>query len=197
MRKAKMFILVLASLVMAFMAVTSASAQPIWIPLDGSTVEEKPSAVVQWSNDQETVVEFTTKGMFVEETTEEGQIFQTLRFPYYYTTLEVGKPQLPAITEMFGIPGNANVRARVIEATVMTLDDYTVYPFQTPLSEEEERVGFDIDRELYARDLFYPEQVVEVGEPGIWRDIRVVSLRVYPIQYNPATSDLTCSSHIP
>jgi hypothetical protein len=56
--------------------------------------------------------------------------------------------------------------------------------------EGEERVAFDIDADLYARDAFYPENIVEVDEPGIWRDIRMVSLRVNPVQYNPATGEL-------
>ena len=188
MQKARRGVLV--SLIFVLVSTAPAFAETAWISLGGNVVEEKPSAVVELSNDLETVVEFETKGFIMEEVIENGETFQALRFPYYYTTLEVGKPQLPAITEMIGIPGSANVRVTVIDSTVVTLTGYKVYPFQTPLLEEEERVGFDMDREFYSQNLFYPERAVEVDQPAVWRDVRVVNLRVYPVRYNPATGEL-------
>lgn len=190
MRKAKMLVPIVAGFALVLFTTAMAFSQPGWISVEGKADQEKPSAVVQRSDKLETVIEFQTKGFFVDEVREDKGTFHVLRLPYYHTTLEVGKPQLPAISEMIGIPDNSVVSVRIIDSTVVTLDGYRVYPFQTPLLEGEERVGFDMDEELYSRNLFYPENIAEVEKPSIWRDLRTASLRVYPIRYNPATGEL-------
>jgi hypothetical protein len=190
MPKVKVQLLVLAGLALALTSYISASAEPTWISLNRSAIEQKPSAKAQWSNNLETVIEYQITGFFAEEVAEKAETFNSLRFPHYYTTLEIGKPQLPVITEIIGIPGSAEVRATIVDSTVVVLNGYKIHPFQTPLLEGEVRSEFDIDQQLYSQNLWYPERIAEVGEPGIWRDIRVVNLRVCPMRYNPATGEL-------
>ena len=50
--------------------------------------------------------------------------------------------------------------------------------------------GLLIDEKFYSRDGFYPEELVEVGPPGIWRDLVVVELQANPVAFNPATGEL-------
>jgi len=160
------------------------------VSLDGSTLQSKPGIIVRSSDELSTVIEFDLNGFVEEEITEDTRIFKKLRLPDYYTTLEIGRPQLPAITEMVAIPGIANVRATVIDSTVEILKDYDVYPFQTPLLEDEVKSKFDIDNDSYSRDTFYPASVVELKQPAIWRSLRVSPLRCYPVRYNPVTKEL-------
>jgi len=190
MRHTRMLILFVLVLVTVVAATTPALSQPTWISFKGATTQEKPSVVVQRSDETETVIEFQLRGMVADQVVENGETFQTLRFPYYYTSLEIGKPQLPVITEMIGIPGNADVRVSIVDSSSVILKGYNVYPFQTPLREEEKRLKFDIDRELYARDAFYPDRIVELSKPVIWRDLRAVNMALYPVQHNPATGEL-------
>jgi len=179
-----------------FISTEPAFASEDWIPLNGSTSAQKPTAEVLSSNSNETVVRFTIDGFWSQEIIEEGIAYQALRFPDYATTLDVGKAQLPVISELIGVPGDAVVRVSVVDYTEVTLTGYNVYPFQTMLREPETRTTFDIDQAFYQRDAFYPEKLASAEAPGIWRDLRVVSLKVNPIRYNPATAELKACSEI-
>jgi len=167
-----------------------------WISTHGSTSAQKPTAEVLSSTPNETVVKFTIDGFWSQEIVVEGVAYQSLRFPGYATTLDVGKAQLPVISELIGVPGDASVKVSVVDYTEVTLTGYRVYPFQTMLKETEIPTGFDIDQAFYQRNAFYPEKLAGAEAPGIWRDLRVVSLKVNPIRYNPATSELKVCSEI-
>ena len=190
MRHTRMLILFVLVLGSGVVVTTPALSQPTWISFGRATTEEKPSVVVQRSDETETLIEVQLRGMVSDQVVEDGETFQILTFPYYYTSLEIGKPQLPVITEMIGIPGSADVRVSIVDSSSVILKGYKVYPFQTPLRGIEKRLKFDIDRELYARDAFYPGRIVELDKPVVWRDIRAVNLTVYPVQHNPATGEL-------
>jgi len=186
----KIFKTFLAGFFLAFLFTPVLFAGPDWISLNGNSTEEKPSVLVQDSNHKETVIEFQLRGFQVDEIEENQTIFQTLKFPGYPTTLEIGKPELPAITELIAIPARTKVKVSVVDSSVMILKGYKVYPFQKPLLEGEETREFNMDALFYSQDAFYPAEIAEVDEPQIWRDVRVVGLRVYPIQYNPVTEEL-------
>jgi len=127
--------------------------------------------------------------MDVEDVVEGNKTFQKLRFPGYFTSLQVGKPQLPVISELVGIPDVVNVKASIIDSEVTTLKGYRVYPFQEPVFEGEKK-AFIIDDAFYHEDSFYPEFDVKLSTPTIWRDIRVVRLKIFPVKFNPATGEL-------
>jgi len=190
MFKKKMGLTALIIFVTLFTLNIEAAGEQTRICFDERSVVEKPAAVVHRSDDMGTVIEFHLSGMFVDEIVKNGEIYHKLRFPGYYTTLDIGKPQLPAIMEIIGIPAQKDVRAQVIDAEILTLRGYKVYPFQTPLTEGEEKMAFDMDRDLYRQNAFYPDRITELSKAGIWRDIRVVNLRLYPIQHNPATGEI-------
>lgn len=177
-------------------SVSTAFGDANWVPMNGNTSPQKPTAVVLTSNETETVVKFNCYGFWSKEIAEDGVIYQELRFPGYASTLEIGKAQMPVISELLGVPGSANVSVSVIDVQQENLTGYRVYPFQTPLKENETRVTFDIDHGFYAQNAFYPEVQASVGEPGVWRDLRVVNLRVNPLTFNPATGEIKACSEI-
>ncbi|UCG61032.1 MAG: T9SS type A sorting domain-containing protein [Candidatus Zixiibacteriota bacterium] len=176
--------------------VATAFADSNWVPLNGANGAQKPSAVVLTSNESETVIRFSVYGFWSREVVEDGVTYQALKFPGYATILDIGKPALPVISEMVGIPGSANVSVSVIDYKEQVLSGYNVYPFQTPLLETQEREQFDIDRALYQQDAFYPTVQATTGEPGIWRDLRIVNLRVSPLTFNPVTGEIKAFSEI-
>ncbi len=167
-----------------------------WISLADRTSPVGPEGTVLISNGGETIIRFTVNGFWSEEVTDDGRTYHRLEFPDYATTLEIGKPELPVISEVIGIPGHSGVRAEVIDFKEEILTGYNVYPFQTPLRETEQRVKFDIDRAQYASNAFYPEHMVAISDPAIWRDLRVVTLKVNPVRYNPVTGELRVCSEI-
>lgn len=187
-------LLALSLLVMGFAATAFGEAN--WVSVNGSSTPAKPTAVVLSSDQSETVVKFTIHGFWSEAVVEDAVTYQTLRFPGYAGTLDIGKPNMPVISEFIGIPGSANVTVSVVDYKEISLPGYNVYPFQTPLRETEKRVTFDIDRSTYQQNAYYPDWTASAGDPGIWRDLRVVNLRVCPVAFNPATGDLRAYSEV-
>lgn len=115
--------------------------------------------------------------------------FHAVNFPEYYTMLEVGKPQLPAIRELLGVPDVKSYKISIVDSSVITLAGYNINPFQKPVREGE-KVEFTIDESFYQKDSFFPVNIVELDTPRIWRDIRVSRLSVFPLRYNPKTKVL-------
>gem|GEM_PF-750451 len=156
--------------------------------------DEDVAEVLLLSSDAEgTVVDFLVRGLRVEETEEEGETFQILTISERHTTSEVGRPQLPVIKATIAVPEGALVRAAVLDESRSTYSGYKVYPFQPPEVDwevSEDGRAFAIDEEFYSQDTFYPENIVEVGVPGTWRDLEVVDLQVNPVTFNPATGEL-------
>ena len=167
----------------------SASAEKRWVSAGGTEAVEKPRSKILTSNDSETIVRFEIPGFWMENVTEEGMEYQILRFPDYATTQEIGKPELPVINEFIAIPARSGVKAHLIDYETTILGGYSVYPFQKIPGINERQGHFEIDRDFYGRSRLYPE-TVRISEPGIWRDLRLVNLRISPIRYNPATGEL-------
>jgi hypothetical protein len=46
------------------------------------------------------------------------------------------------------------------------------------------------DPAIYERNAFYPAALFSVSEPMYYRDLRLVELRLYPLRYNPVSSNL-------
>ncbi|NMC42612.1 MAG: T9SS type A sorting domain-containing protein [candidate division Zixibacteria bacterium] len=167
------------------------TAGDTWIGIAGhNATPEAPIVTVVQSDASATVLTVSLSGFSLEETLAEGKEYQKLTLPRHFTTLDIGKPQLPAIREMVAIPAKAGVSVEVTEVEETSLRGYLIYPFQTPLIEGQVPKGFDIDRETYAANRWYPAQTAEVGDPQIWRDLRVVNLSIYPIRFNPATGQV-------
>jgi len=171
-------------------------AESKWVPINDDRDKSEPAIRVINSDEFETSIEFNLPGFSVESSISGSETFHHLGLPDYSTTLEVGKPQLPVISELVAVPGDARVTVSVIDSIIVKLDGYNVFPFQTPLLEGQIRAAFDIDRDFYSGSELYPEVAAEVGEPAVWRDVRVVSLKYYPIRYNPATDELLIYSRV-
>ncbi|NIR64285.1 MAG: hypothetical protein GWN00_11760, partial [Aliifodinibius sp.] len=55
---------------------------------------------------------------------------------------------------------------------------------------------FTIDRQFYSQNVRYPEEIVQITTTGVIRGVAVARIEVFPIQYNPATRQLTAHSNI-
>jgi hypothetical protein len=130
---------------------------------------------------------FTVKvfGFLSQEVSLNNLIYNELYFPDYQTLKEIGKPALPVITELIGIPPKAEIKIAIIDSTWKQLSGYKVYPYQKPLLETEKSTSFDINKELYSSSLKYPETIYGYSELMNWRGIDNRNLVLCPFKYNP------------
>jgi PKD repeat protein len=102
------------------------------------------------------------------------------------------------ISYVIGIPGNRLVKAEVIQQETVRLQNYLVYPFQTPTTDNPggQNKQFVIDQRYYSQPNIYPASQVYMDKPGIWRDVKIAGLHVVPFSYNTATKELEVTTSI-
>lgn len=108
-----------------------------------------------------------------------------------------GWPDLPLYSKAMIIPDQSGVRVNIISADYETISNVDVAPAQPfEIEGSDEPIPFTIDNDAYSRNEFYPQNVVEISEPSIFRDFRIVQAIVHPFQYNPVTRELRVYSNI-
>lgn len=165
-------------------------AQGNWVSFTSNVAGAPPIIEVLESNNSRTVVHVTIPGMWIKDTLVNGTAYQILRIPDYGTMYNVGEPQLPSIRELTAIPPFSNVNITTISTASLMLNGYMVYPYQELLPEGQPPGPFTIDTLLYSTNTFYPNDVTELHDPAVWRDVRVVHSSLYPITFNPVTQQL-------
>ncbi len=173
--------------VLIFCIVVNSTAQ--WLPLEGIQKKERPKIKVLSSDNTGILIGINLPGIETAKITAKGTEYDLLRLPEYFTTLEIGKPQLPAIRELLAIGAFKNYKFSVVDSSVTILKGYNVYPFQTPALEGE-NLEFVKDEMFYDQNKFYPDKILNLEKPGIWRDLLVSRLSIFPIKYNPKTKIL-------
>ena len=105
-------------------------------------------------------------------------------------TGEPGTPMLPVRSVLIGIPFDAQVSLRIVDATSSVEDGYDLLP--VPHIEVESgdegafaREVFLKDEQVYNKDIFLPEEAVKLSQPMSLRNQRVVKLELFPFRYNP------------
>jgi hypothetical protein len=159
------------------------------ISFNGSDSLVKPSITVLSSDNNGMIVEITLSSLEQYLKTENGEAYQNLRFLDYFTTMDIGKPQLPCIREFIGVPEFSNYKVTLLDSASIILNDYDIYPFQKLLNEGETGTFYK-DESFYKINKYYPEKIIELDMNCIWRDIRVSRLNIFPVMNNPVSREL-------
>ena len=132
----------------------------------------------------------------IEVSTERGT-FSEIAIEGTYASGEIGTPELPASHQLLAVPFGATPRVDVINYTTTDyrLSDYgigTILPHQPSVRKDQnpDEVEFVYNAEAYqTRSLASaPEASIEVQ--GTMRGIRIGSLVINPVSYNPASNTL-------
>ncbi len=139
---------------------------------------------------------FRLAGVEIEAVEADGSIYHSITplggdIELYGKTAEEGQPELPLYAHFIGIPDQSGVNVEIISYSYEIIDDYNIMPVQTPTIEgSDEILPFVKDNDFYNRNEFYPAELVELGEPVICRDLRMIQIVINPFQYNPVTRQL-------
>ena len=119
-----------------------------------------------------------------------NQIYNRVVLAGCGVTSEAGKPEIPTFTKLIRLPGTGgfSVKCRPVEAIIFP--DMKIPPAQPLQKDGGEQEPFTINDDFYRADAVYPETLIDKGEIGIWRDLRVAPVNFYPLQYNPARKEL-------
>jgi hypothetical protein len=169
-----------------------------WIDTSGELTGEPVNVTVLKSDATGTEFMLSVNGVQSDEISINGDAYSRLSIPGESTTWQQGSPELPKVVKVLAIPPTGNVELHVEAGDFTIINGINVPPYQEDdlgsVVEFGDEVSFD--REAYARDSFYPNQLAQISQPMIARDLRVVAVTMYPVQYNPVTHQLKIYSDI-
>ena len=186
-------------------------ATPLWADSNQEWIEftpgmdKIPQISVLESDFQQVVLDLQISGIWSEEVSTKGGIFNRLSIPECGITNVIGEPNLPVIRKMVQIPYGAEVDVDVIsfEFEEKSLEELgianRIIPIQPSIPKIEgawEKAEFVIHEEVYQRNSFSPQELVRVGEIGAIRGHRFVMVEIFPVSYNPVLGNLKAYSYI-
>ena len=121
--------------------------------------------------------------------------FQYLQIPGAQTSVEQGKPELPVLNAMLGVPEGAHVELRVMDETQSAVTgQYHLRPVPQPSQLHDHLVpgsmSYRPDPAAYRSASAYPEKPVQLVSDAMLRDQRIVRIAFAPFQYKAATGSL-------
>jgi hypothetical protein len=132
----------------------------------------------------------------------EAGMFTELVIPGYSSTLIPGLPKLPVNRELIEFPFGATAVINILNYQVREFDlaDLGIHelliPAQPSVPKDGSYVPFEFDASAYARDAFTDDDLVSVEVLGIMRGLRIASLNISPVQYNPVSGKIRVYSDI-
>jgi hypothetical protein len=124
---------------------------------------------------------------------------QQLSFPGYEFANDPGKPQLPLITTLVGVPPDARLEMQIVMDDAQLLPgSFRVPAAPTPVAVQPVDSGesqspawnYLTDSSVYSSDASYPASPVTLSSDVWVRDHRLVRVSFYPFQYNPVRRNL-------
>ena len=110
---------------------------------------------------------------------------------------EVGKPELPILTQLLEIPLCESIQVKIINSEYVIYNcaeigiNHLVYPVQPKHPKSEDGpFPFVIDEVTYADNNFYGMPLVQSDKAGILRNINMGRISIAPFEYNPVSGQL-------
>ncbi|MGB9721987.1 MAG: C25 family cysteine peptidase [bacterium] len=144
-----------------------------------------------------TTIEFKVDNYDVESVELKDAICTRIIIPGCPTYFEKGYPELPFINKSVIISDDGLMLYKILEIEQETKQMETIVPSKGNLyrNVNPEDIPYTFDK-VYEISRFWPEEVIQLGEPFILRDFRGISIRFNPFQYNPITKELRITKRI-
>jgi len=165
----------------------------------GITLSKSTSKLIQFE------VNFASDSLVLDETQTDAGVFTSVTLTDAASTDETGAPQLPVIGQMLAVPFGVELELQItagkshtqkISAPVLPVPDQVAeWSLPTEISPVAELLGIHLEYEpnpeYYESKSSYPGGLGKIATDGVIRQQRVVGIALYPLQYDPLTSELT------
>jgi hypothetical protein len=144
-----------------------------------------PEITILSSDDRAVHLTFELPAVEIEHFDVQGADYQILSFAEGELMGAPGEPALPAYSRFIEIPANSGVSVTVLATEEEVLRGARVLPMQ-----DVDGSVFALNEELYGRDEWLGGETAAIGAPALMRDLRVASLALRPVRYNPARGEV-------
>jgi len=101
-----------------------------------------------------------------------------------------GTPVIPVMPVTIGIPLESPVDFAIIATQTETISGSLLPQPKTSTRNKLSSYQYIENNKIYEADAFYPQQIVEIGEPAFFRNQRIVSVLFKPVQFNPVQNNI-------
>jgi len=152
---------------------------------------------IETERSDQVFINFSLDQYEIEMIRENGVNYSRISYEGEGEFAQQGKPDLPRFTRLIAIPDAGEVQFDIVNNVQQVVAGMNIYPRQSlDGSGMNESTSFLIDNDFYNGDQSFPTQLVEVSEPAILRDMRVVSVTINPFSYIPDTGELIITENI-
>lgn len=159
----------------------------------GQTSGMAQSLIVNQSDYSQSSYAFTVPHFTVSDVQAGGAVYTAIDMDGASPSVQVGRPDLPIITEAIEIPLCSSVEVSVSNVQTKRLSPlkYPMMPVQpAPSKSDRYPLPFAIDSAFYSTDAFTDHPAAWAEVLGVARDRNIAMLRVSPFAYNPVTGEL-------
>ncbi len=169
-----------------------------WISLNKNKATQTPPNVTLISDDNNsTVIKINISGFELKDLFTEGKTYQSADLLSESFTTKSGFPEVPYISKILAIPDQVNVSYEIIEiGELQTYENIFLPPARESWIEGHPESSYTENLKAYNSMEAYPNELVNLESPSVFRDFRIVRLSVFPLRYIPAKKQLQAISSI-
>ena len=179
-------------------ALLSVSGRSEWVSLRNHAARPAAPVVTVLQDDQtSTVLKIELSGFAVRPFQSEGRSYQSIDLLTEVVTTQAGSPEVPYVAELLAIPDRGGVSVEVVGAgEVQRFTGYALPPSRRSWQEGDPESKYVENETAYKSGAAYPDSYVSVGEPVVFRDLRIARVAIHPVQYVPETKEVRVVSSI-
>ena len=134
------------------------------------------------------IIEFDFKNQFpLVDKNIDGKTFTIIKSDDQ-TAAKVGEPDLPKFEVNVGVPGEANPGLLILNSEQKSFSNKFIIPFADSLIDGTKPESFQ--KNIYQTNKLFPEVNSKIANDFVFRFSRIITLSVYPFQFNPITREL-------
>ena len=161
-----------------------------WIPLTDEPNIQAPQIEIIESNANNYSFRVSIHGVYDNTITESQIQYHSLSVEGFQTMGNIGEPAFPIITQLIAIPHGKDYTVTISDTVWQDISIGDIYPFQSPMTEDEINSDFDISPEIYSSVSYFPD-LVNYSELSFFKGVKNVTLSVCPFKYYPVSDQLS------
>ena len=170
-------------LLVLFTELLATSGEDNWLDIKKQFQYEKIT-------EQTAEVQFDLPQYKIENVLVNGENYKRINCSAQALTSKIGYPELPTFSGLFSISSTGVYKLENINInTEEIISDYLAYPRQT--FEREQRGNEFVRNEgFYDNPNIYPANIINISDPVILRDQRMINISINPFQYDSERQEL-------